>query len=51
MLEMLVNAVCEVSESYRKREDNPVRRRMCLERPFLPRLRKSDTVQERLGKV
>jgi hypothetical protein len=51
MLELLVNVVFEVSEPYRKREDNPVRRRMCLERLFLLRLRKSDIVQERPGKV
>ena len=51
MLGLLVNAVFEVPEPYRKREDNPVRRRMCLERLFLLRLRKSGIVQERLGKV
>lgn len=51
MLGLLVNAIFKVFEAYRKREDSLVRRRTCLERLFLPRLRKSDTVQERLGKV
>ena len=51
MLGLLVKAVFEVSEPYRKHEDNPVRRRMCLEQLFLLQLRKSDIVQERPGKV
>lgn len=51
MLALLVNAIFGVSEPYRKREDNPVRRRMCLEQLFLLRLRKSDIVQKRPGRV
>jgi hypothetical protein len=51
MLGLLVNAVFEVFETYHKREGNLVRRRICLERLFLLRLRKSDIMQELLGKV
>lgn len=46
MLGLQVSAVLGVSEPYRKREDNLVRRRMCLERLFLLRLRRSGIVQE-----